>query len=287
MDKTRFDNLARQLATGANRRAILKGLFGGAAVVAAGGLTHQSATALHDPNVQCRHQTDIFCNESLGDGHGCCGPNYVCSGGATGNGTCQCGPDYIECGAAPHPAPNTTGHQCIHESHCCTNGVPGCPADKVCHQVDGTYSCVTCQAAGQTCNQFHPCCHPETLVCGAGGTCVSRETECVAVDQKCNKFHPCCHPEAFVCSSTTEVEGHCVPVDGGTVGCTSDRECGGKKICCGQNTDKPGQCVGQGKDEGNRACFKGQNGREARSKRNRGSKGGRSSERRGGSKRRD
>jgi len=45
MDNTRFDSLTKQLATGASRRGILKGLIGGAAVVAATGHTRNAAKA--------------------------------------------------------------------------------------------------------------------------------------------------------------------------------------------------------------------------------------------------
>jgi hypothetical protein len=231
MDHERFDRLARRLATGADRRGILKGLVGGAAAVLAGGIARRPAAALHDE--QCRHETGIFCsNTEPAPGHTCCAPNYVCSS-ATGNGTCQCAPHFIECGPADHASAG--GNACIHESHCCTDGRPGCPDGQVCHaDANGQFSCVVCQAAGQTCNQFHPCCHPEALVCSAAGTCVSREPECVPAGGECNAFHPCCHPEEFVCSSTSERPGTCERIP--------DERCGEKKVLCEAEGFKPKCC---------------------------------------------
>jgi hypothetical protein len=57
MDNKRFDTLVKQLAIGADRRRILKGLFGGAAAAVAGGLTRQDTAA----TLICKYDAD--CDE--------------------------------------------------------------------------------------------------------------------------------------------------------------------------------------------------------------------------------
>jgi hypothetical protein len=265
MENERFDRLIKGLATGRNRRGLLKGLFGGAAAVVAGGATRRSASATH--NV-CRHEIAQYCSHTEGPEHECCAPNYVCATpgewhgnpGTPGTG-CQCNTaeGFIQC-----------GHECIHESHCCTNDQAGCPDDQVCHDVDGDHECVDCQAAGEVCNIYHPCCHPGVLECTSTttdeGTCcvVNGEQspddglccsgclcpdgkcchpdhcpppppECVPVTEPCNKFHPCCHPEQYVCSSTTEEPGECEEIEPETCDETKNTLCeaeGFKSKCC-------------------------------------------------------
>ena len=46
--------------------------------------------------------------------------------------------------------------------------------------------------------------------------------------------------------------------------CVVDDDCpGAQQVCCGPETDKPGKCVGHGKDGGDRACYTGRKGSRA------------------------
>jgi len=282
MDHERFDRLARHLATGANRRGILKGLVGGATAVVAGGALRQRTMAeetapafcneFHpctDPNVAtcgttgatanrcCRTTIGMYCDADANIGNACCDPKYVCAAGTTWENTgggnppdptkgCQCATGYVTCGGT-----------CINESHCCTNEQPGCPSGQTCTtDSNGHYTCtaipVECVAVGGTCNQYHLCCHPDQVHCSASGTetgtCVANEVECVAVDKPCNTFHPCCHPDQYVCSSTTETPGTCekIEVECVAVGGTCNQYhpcCHADKVHCTSTTTQAGTCV--------------------------------------------
>ena len=71
MDSDRFDRLSRGLANGVSRRGVLKGVFGGAAAVATGGLARRSATA---------QEVCVAAGETCNEFHHCCA-GTECTGG--------------------------------------------------------------------------------------------------------------------------------------------------------------------------------------------------------------
>src|SRR3954468_21103830 len=82
MDTERFDSLTRLFATGANRRGMLKGLFGGAVAVVSGALTRQNAGATAEPGIATclpgRNFVGSFCIQGGADADRCC-EGYVCT----------------------------------------------------------------------------------------------------------------------------------------------------------------------------------------------------------------
>ncbi|MCC6790842.1 MAG: hypothetical protein IT336_04105, partial [Thermomicrobiales bacterium] len=96
MDGDRFDQLTRQLATGATRRRVLGGFAAGvgaalSAVAAAG-----AAQIRRTPGAICRKTGD-------------CVANAVCQSTSTGRSVCTCVTGYKPCGKI-----------CIPTSSCCT-----------------------------------------------------------------------------------------------------------------------------------------------------------------------
>jgi len=249
MDHERFDRLARHLATGANRRGILKGVVGGATAMVAGGLLRRPAGA--EDTSQCQTTVGVYCNPAINQNdHQCCASaNLECNLNhpvpeANGvGGSCQCTSGFAVCNG-----------QCISTEHCCesNNAAPF----EVCEA--GSEQCVngacqaTCVAVGGNCNVNHPCCHLDQYHCTSTttetGTCVANAAECVAVDQPCNVYHPCCHPDQFVCSSTTETPGTCerIEVECVAVGGTCNQYhpcCHAERVHCTSTTTETGTCV--------------------------------------------
>ena len=328
MDNERFDKLAKQLATGASRRGILKGLFGGAAVVAAGGLTRQSASAAraNDSLTRLLRRESFVYRYSTPS----CGTYVLHRQSVLSHRDrhlrAQCAPQCIEC-CGPHYICPTPGDQCIHESHCCTAGVPGCPAGQICQQGDSGYSCVGCIANGQNVNQYHPCCSGRqvggklrlpprtrraltTLVSASRMGAQASNTirtllQWVPVPRGncCDASH--CDSQcvadwaARATSITRAAAGARLPgltarrpsqCDGPVTGCGSNADCPDKKVCCPADSPKAGRCIGHGKDGGNRACYQGdfEGKREKqKSRREKSGRGGRGGGGGGGSRRRN
>jgi len=219
MDGQRFDAITRAMATGRSRRGFLGTLAAGVAVLAgAGRAAGQEQPRCDVCNIPadctcsgvtwgcvngqcCRETIGIFCQTGL-IGHECCSPNYVCAEGTTfqnaGDGIhgCQCNTAQ---GFTQDP---TTGACCIangtagnanHPDLCCSGCV--CPDGNCCN---AEHCQPQCQAAGQTCNANHPCCHPGVLECGAAGTC------CISTGQQGNANHP-----DLCCSGCVCEDGNC------------------------------------------------------------------------------
>lgn len=222
MDNNRFDSLTKQFATGASRRGILKGIFGGAAAVVAGGATRRSASALHQPTNQCRHLgNNCFPNEDAS--HQCCASeNLVCNNATAGQ--CVCQPHFFDCGG-----------RCIHESHCCpTGGGATCPAGTTC--IDNTCQCIPNGSSG---NPNHPelCC--SGCVCPDGNCCAAshcEEPQCIPNGDPGNVNHPdlCCSgcvcPDGNCCNAS-----HCEEPTNGCTDAESPKRCpkkGGEEYTC-------------------------------------------------------
>jgi hypothetical protein len=288
MDNERFDRLARQFAKGVDRRGILKGLIGGAAAVAAGGVMRRPALAqcnlgacttdtdctcagvetCGNDGECCRTTIGIYCNPHETGSH-CCSPNYICVTPSTyppldGEG-CQCNTaeGFVLQGGVCC-IPDKSAGNANHPDLCCSGCV--CDDGNCC---DASHCQPQCQAAGDTCNSNHPCCHPGVLectstttaegvccildgkagdsrhpdfccsgcVCDDGNCCDAQHCKqtCVPVDQPCNVSNPCCHPEAFTCSSTTGAFGTCKRHSGETCDQTTHTLCqaaGFRTKCC-------------------------------------------------------
>jgi len=213
VDNERFDRLAKQLATGANRRGILKGLFGGAAVVAAGGLTRQSVAADHI-TTHCIETPGKYCNPTINQAdHQCCASaNLVCQvdPAHAANNKCVCTPHNFNCGG-----------QCINESHCCaadpTKGVQ-CGQYEECS--GGSCQCIAgfarCNGRGPCISTVH-CCpgdsHFQTGECPTTTTtppvvgCTAEERECKGTGKKADVVK-CC-PKSAVCDTSPSGEPNC------------------------------------------------------------------------------
>ena len=140
MDSDRFDRLSRGLANGVSRRGVLKGVFGGAAAVATGGLARRSATA---------QEVCVAAGETCNALHPCCA-GTECTGGV----------------CVAHPVCGASGGACNALHPCCagtecTGGVCAPPPVPLfCgHSVGANGGCKgACTAAGFTGNQCNPIC---------------------------------------------------------------------------------------------------------------------------------
>jgi hypothetical protein len=79
----------------------------------------------------------------------------------------------------------------------------------------------TCQAAGQTCDSNHPCCHPGVLECGSQGIC------CISDGQQGNSNHP-----DLCCSG-------CLCEDGTCCDASNCQQCSDDKVPCGAHCIDP------------------------------------------------
>jgi hypothetical protein len=137
--------------------------------------------------------------------------------------------------AGDRPVCDTGNDICV---ECLSNS--DCPADAPYCASDQT--CVQCPAG------YVPCdgqCIADTLCCpsGGGAPCGQGAT--------CTSIGVCTCPSG---SHISPVTGNCIA--DGTCPNYSNRECANPdQVCCGPETDKPGKCVGKGKDGGNRACY--------------------------------
>jgi len=193
--------------------------------------TCTSSTQCCDPNIPqcgtfgdtagecCRTTIGIYC-DTVANGNNCCGPNYVCAPGTTFPVT---DPTHFGCQC------NTAGGFTQQDGgcHCLT----GCIIGGVCADASHCATTTTarvCISDGNPGNVNHP-----DLCCSG---CLCPDGNC------CNALH-CVTTTTAAVTTTTAAP------------CTSNADCPGKQICCGPNTDKPGRCVGHGKNEGNKACF--------------------------------
>src|SRR5688572_2066239 len=165
MDSLRFDRIARGLAGGVDRRRIIKGLFGGAAVAATGGLASvQLAEASEGTCVEStepRTAVGDYCNSGVaGDGHTCsAAANLVCDSSqpvlldpycAPIGGSCQCADAFTQSGDG----------SCIQDGSC--NVDADCTGALVCETTGHT--CVAC-VGNDNCQGDTPVCDTTTNTC--------------------------------------------------------------------------------------------------------------------------
>lgn len=260
MDGHKFDDLARRLAVGTDRRSVLKRLAAGAAAGALG-LAGRGAGAA--PRKKASSQKVAICHatgsktnpyvliqvsaNATKQGHGghegdiipapkdqsgkpyCPGAGGCKDDNECGTGkTCKDG--VCECGAGSKPC----GDACIPEKDCCTGGQPGCPDGKECDP-----------AGSGTCKPKPPTCGTGQKPCG---------TTCIAQDVCCTEGQPGCAP-GFHCDG-----GSCVPdSEDGTCPAGSELECcyaAVRRACRRQGGGRPGNGLGGRvcRRRGRRAC---------------------------------
>ncbi len=221
MDDRQFDSLVRSLASGANRRQILKGLLGlgGAAAVAGTALSDAEAARRPTPTPQpprCPGQqtwdgTACVCpagNTTCGpaccpDGQAECCDNACCYGTCYGEELCcPTGRDFCA----------ITGECCPEGWSCCPEY--GCLEPGLCCTAE---DCIVRECAGLTCTVDHTCRYSDD--CTNGGV-----EECCLEGQVCLDNGTCCTP---ICDADGCGDDGC----GGTCGCPDGYGCGDDGRC--------------------------------------------------------
>ncbi|HET9661027.1 MAG TPA: hypothetical protein VFP05_11905 [Thermomicrobiales bacterium] len=270
MEDRRFDALAKAVAAGTNRRALLKGVLGFAGLSLAGGpLLNDDAQAARRsgptptptscPGQQVPCDTGCCCPAGLENcGPACCTGKSIpspqpghteCCDGACCDGTCYgeelcCPTNQTSGGGQPthYLCDGPVGPQCCADGQGCCGGVCFDPEAFVCCAgllYVPTYVC---------CNNtpvLGNCCAAED--CSSGGNCCNNEccdapccgTECCGNGWQCCNGQ-CYDPAAFVCCDGSLVSGVCCP---GGAGCTEGQHCcpgvkGGAAYC----TAAPCEC---------------------------------------------
>ena len=111
MDRNRFDGLTKAMATGASRRTVLKGLFGGAAVGAGITLVPQAAGAQDEICIEAGEACEMVDGATP-----CCG-SYTCFEAICDNAK-GCWDVEDECDA---------DYQCCDEGYVCVDGTCSAP----------------------------------------------------------------------------------------------------------------------------------------------------------------
>lgn len=215
MDDRRFDSLVKLLASGTNRRTLLKGLLGLSGAGLAGGLAlDQRVEGARRPTPTPKPPT--------------------CPGNQTWNGTkCVCPPNL---------------------SQCVPDGGPACCNDQVDKHTDPNYSeCCDNACCQGTCTAEEVCCPtnvrpgnlpPIANVCPNGECCflpnVCSSGVCAPPascegNQDCD---PCetCNLQSGQCEALCEAGQQCCDNDNGQY-CIPDTD-----VCCDSNDDCPGEC---------------------------------------------
>lgn len=197
MDSSRFDQLARALATDASRRSVL-----GTLLATAGALLRPRTgrTACVQPGEDCR-QGDACCA-----GHTCF------------EGVCDCPSGFLDARGrcAPPPPSDTT---CLAEGSPCASNADCCIDDGLTCQEGVCLPAITvqvgCSGVGGPCGLSDVCCGAPATMCSAEGVCVCTDPlipdrtglSCVAVcgypEDPCSDGSPCCE------GAGTCVEGVC------------------------------------------------------------------------------
>ena len=230
MDAERFDRLTKGLASGVNRRGFLKGVVG--AVVGVVGIgSHRSGAAA----------------QTTGNGHEC-SSDAVC---ASGN-CCPAGSPRVGLCGVPNEGMCGTNNDCCSQS--CVEGV--------CRDRSEGIQGATCDVGDQAdCADGFTCCDNYTnegpdffctdttsdpLNCGGcsqtGGVACGASEVCIAGACQC--------APGSILSPITQMCITAGTCPSGPAECT-----GTNQVCCGPETHKPGQCVGKGRDGGDRACY--------------------------------
>jgi hypothetical protein len=225
LDDRRFDSLVRSLASGANRRTVLKGLLGlGGAAVAGPFVSDTQAARRPTPTpkpVTCPgQQTPVDgqceCVPPKASGSQKCGPS-CCNPEGLGAAYTECcdqsccaGHCYGEELCCPYPRAfcDITGECCPEGWTCCPDY--GCIAPGQCCT---TADCTEDICATVVCNADHQCLYTED--CTLGGA-----EECCIDDEVCLDNGECCTPS-------------CAPGTCGGDGCSGDCFCPEGQVCSG------------------------------------------------------
>jgi hypothetical protein len=205
MDDRRFDALVRSLASGQNRRTVLKGLLGLGGLAAGAGLQATEAARRPAPT-----PTIPKCpGRQTWNGSAC-----VCPSGSD-----KCGPECCDTGVSVC-CDNACCHgECYGEELCCPTGRDVCNG--------------TCCAAGEAC--FQDACHSCTA-CGSAGCCIDGVTQCC----QSGEFSACIPTDATCCTVDDECEAvdTCTPAD-----CLDTHQCNAVSRCPADQHCCSGHCV--------------------------------------------
>jgi hypothetical protein len=280
VDDRSFDTLVRSLASGANRRQILKGLLGlgGAAVASASVLDAEAARRptptpkpKRCPGVQVPCDEGCCCPDGFDTcGSDCCPADAQCCDNACCYGYCygeelccpstqewcditgECCPEGWSCcpevGCLP-PGQCCTAAECTAEL--CTR--VDCTAEHVCSEpvADCTNGGVEqCCLEDQVCLDNGSCCTPSCSGCGGGDGC-GGTCGCLP-GQVCLDNGLCCTPmcDGVACGASDGCGGTCACPEG--YGCGDDGECHVCSACypvvetCGGNTSCATFCTSDG-----------------------------------------
>lgn len=224
MDDRRFDSLTRALASGKNRRGVLKGFVGLGVAAIAGGVVLDSGTEaarrpeptpkpVACPGQQIRSGNQCICPDELEQ----CGPDCCPAEAACCDNTCCYGTCYGEELCCP------TGHLVCHGR---------CGPGECCDDSDCGDRCLICNQDTRMCEAR---CDPETeLCCATQGVCVSTG-EC------CPDEPGCCSAEGCACFT-----GTLHPCDQGLVCCGAGSEFGAPATCITEESCNALLCTGIG-----------------------------------------
>ena len=256
MDNKRFDSLVKSLASGTNRRSVLKGLLGlGTAASMGGTLPQTGVEAARRPTptpkpITCpgsQHWDGSKCACTTGEtcGSACCHIGTECCDGGCCFGHCYgeelcCSYDDW-CDAANECCPD--GATCCGELGCVVIEEGDCGCGNECpdgFECCGGQCCASGYCAGETCCALGAC----------GGVCLTNEGDacCGTYPYNPDELYCCdgaflvleccgtggCEPGFECCNDSCCPEGHCA-----FEGCCAGIECGGRCLnddnrgCCG------------------------------------------------------
>ena len=193
MDDRRFDSLTRALASGQNRRSVLKGLLGLGGVTLAGSVTAPAAGAARRPTPTPK---PVSCpGQQHWNGSAC-----VCPDGNT-----KCGPDCCPHGQAECCDNACCYGECYGEELCCPTGQLVCNGS-CCAAGDDCIggACQSCVPCGDQC-----CSAPNSQCCQSdeGSYCVAAGSTCCDSDSNCSSLTYC---DGIVLHEFTCSQGVCV-----------------------------------------------------------------------------
>lgn len=242
MDERRFDTLTKQMASGASRRGVLRGLAGAAAAALVGAARGTRATAQESgfaPGSSC---TDSGQCSQVG------GTVFCADNGYTDDGALNC------CrGQGGACSDVTFGADCCSGLYCrdgvCTDlSVTGdlplgsfCSESAECSQADGAAVCgdngVEADGARNCCREAGGACADDSVCCGGAvcsdGTCGDAEFGDVAAGKMCTATAQCSQAVgATICGDNGSAEEGslaCCRLE--TVACAQSAECCAGMIC--------------------------------------------------------